>query len=57
MLEEMIQNFENRMEKMQKSISKDLEELKNKHRINPTQLLKLKNILEGISIKISEAEE
>ena len=27
----MIKNLENRMEKMQESISKDLEELKNKH--------------------------
>ena len=28
----MIKNLENRMEKMQESINKDLEELKNKHR-------------------------
>ena len=27
----MIKNLENRMEKMQESINKDLEELKNKH--------------------------
>ena len=27
----MIKNFENKMEKMQESINKDLEELKNKH--------------------------
>ena len=57
MIVKMIKSLENKMEKTQKSISKDLEELKNKHRINPTQLLKLKNILEGISSKISEAEE
>ena len=37
----MIKNFENRMEKMQESINKDLEELKNKH-IETTQSLKLK---------------
>ena len=37
----MIKNLENRMEKMQKSINKDLEELKNKHR-DKAQLLKLK---------------
>ena len=30
------------MEKMQESISKDLEELKNKHKRQTTQLLKLK---------------
>ena len=57
MIVKMIKSLENKTEKTQKSISKDLEELKNKHRINPTQLLKLKNILEGISSKISEAEE
>ena len=35
-------NLENRMEKMHESISKDLEELKNKHKRQTTQLLKLK---------------
>ena len=38
----MIKNFENKMEKMQESINKDLEELKNKHTETTTQLLKLK---------------
>ena len=37
----LIKNLENKMEKMQESIHKDLEELKNKHR-QTTQLLKLK---------------
>ena len=37
----MIKNLENRMENMQESINKDLEELKNKQR-QTTQLLKLK---------------
>ena len=37
----MIKNLENKMEKMQESINKDLEELKNKH-TETTQLLKLK---------------
>ena len=31
MIVKMIKNLENKMEKMQKSINKDLEELKNKH--------------------------
>ena len=44
----MIKNLENRMEKMQESINKDLEELKNKQR-QTTQLLKLK-ILQKESI-------
>ena len=37
----MIKTLENKMEKMQESINKDLEELKNKH-TETTQLLKLK---------------
>ena len=36
-----IKNLENKMEKMQESINKDLEELKNKY-TKTTQLLKLK---------------
>ena len=31
MIAEMIKNLENKMEKIQESINKDLEELKNKH--------------------------
>ena len=38
MIVKMIKNLENRMEKMQESINKDLEELKNKH-TETTQLL------------------
>ena len=38
----MIRNLESKMQKMQKSINKDLEELKNKHTRQTTQLLKLK---------------
>ena len=41
MIVKMIKTLENRMEKMQESINKDLEELKNKH-TETTQLLKLK---------------
>ena len=41
---------------MQESINKDLEELKNKH-TETTQLLKLKNTLEGIYSRISEEEQ
>ena len=44
------------MEKMQESINKDLEELKNKHTENNT-ITEIKNILEGINSRISEAEE
>ena len=41
MIVKMIKSLENRMEKMQESINKDIEELKNKH-TETTQLLKLK---------------
>jgi len=41
MIRKMIKNLENKMEKMQESIKKDTEELKNKH-TETTQLLKLK---------------
>ena len=41
MIVKMIKNLENKMEKMQESINKDLDELNNKH-TEATQLLKLK---------------
>ena len=41
MIIKMIKNLENKMKKIQESINKDLEELKNKH-TETTQLLKLK---------------
>ena len=43
MIVKMIQNLENKMEKIQESINKHLEELKNKH-TETTQLLKLKTL-------------
>ena len=57
MRERMIKNFENRMEKMQESINKDLEELKNKHTETNNIISKIKNTLEGINNRIAEAEE
>ena len=39
----MIKNLESKMEKMQESINRDLEECKNKH-TETTQLLKLKTL-------------
>ena len=51
----MIKNLESKMEKMQESINKDLEELKNKHTNNT--VTEIKNTLEGINSRISEAEE
>ena len=49
MIVKMIKNLEDKMEKMQESINKDLEELKNKHS-ETTQLQKL-NILLSSSIR------
>ena len=51
----MIKNLENRMEKMQESINKDLEELKNKHTNNT--MTEIKNTLKRIKSRIFEAEE
>ena len=57
MIVKMIKNLENKMEKMQESINKDLEELKNKHTETNNTITEIKNTLEGISSRISEAEE
>ena len=57
MIVKMIKNLENRMEKMQQSINKVLEELKNKHAETNNTITEIKNTLEGISSRISEAEE
>ena len=52
----MIKNFESKMEKIQGSINKDLEELKNIHRETNNMITEIKNTLEGINTRISEAE-
>ena len=56
MIVKMIKNLENKMEKMQKSINKDLEELKNNHTETSNTIAGI-NTLEGINSRISEAEE
>ena len=53
----MIKNLENRMEKMQESVNKDLEELKNTHTETNNTITENKNTLAGINNRISEAEE
>ena len=57
MMVKMIKNLENKKEKMQESINKDLEELKNKYTETNNTITEIKNTLEGINSKISEAEE
>ena len=55
MIVKKIKNLEHKMDKMQQSINKDLEELKNKH-TNKT-ITGIKNTLEGTNSRKSEAEE
>ena len=50
MIVKIIKNLENKMEKMQESINKDLGELNNNNTIT-----EIKNTLEGINSRISEA--
>ena len=57
MIVQMIKNLENKTEKMQESINKDLEELKNKHTETNKTITEIKNTLIGINSRISEAEE
>ena len=53
----MIKNLENKMEKMQESVNKGLEELKNKPAETNNTITEIKISLEGINSRISEAEE
>ena len=53
----MIKNLENKMEKLQESIKKDLEELQNKYKETNKIITEIKNTLEGINSRIYEAEE
>ena len=45
MIIKMIKNLENEMEKMQESINKDLEEIKNKHTETNNTMTEIKNTL------------
>ena len=56
MIVKMTKNLENKMEKRQESINKDLE-LNNKHTETNNTITETKNTLEGINSRISEAEE
>ena len=57
MIVKMIKNLENKMEEIQESINKDLEELKNKHTGTNNAITEIKHTLEGPNSRISEAEE
>ena len=53
----MIQNLGNRMEKIQETFNKDLEELNSKQTVMNNTITKIKNTVEGINSRITEAEE
>ena len=53
----MIKILENKMEKMQELINRDLEELKNKHAETNNTITEVKITPEGINSRLSEAEE
>ena len=53
----MIQNLGNRMEKIQETFNKDLEELKSKQTMMKNTINGIKNSREGINSRITEAEE
>ena len=57
MIVKMFKNLENKMEEMQESINKDLEELKYKYTETNNTITESKNTLEGINSRITEAEE
>ena len=49
MIVKMIKNLENKMQKTQESINKDIEELKKKSRETNNTITEIKNTLEGIN--------
>ena len=57
MIVKMIQNLGNRIEKIQETFNKDVEELKSKQTVMKNTINEIKNSLEGISSRITEAEE
>ena len=57
MIVKMIQNLGNRMEKIQETFNKDPEELKSKQTMMTSTISEMKNSLEGINSRITEAEE
>ena len=57
MIGKMIQNIGNRMEKIKETSNKDLEELKSKKSMLSDTMNDIKNSLEGINSRITEAGE
>ena len=57
MIGKMIQNLGNRMEKIQETFNKDLEKQKTKQTMMNNTIKEIKNSLERINSRITEAEE
>ena len=57
MIVKMIQNLGNRMEKIQETFNEDLEEPKSKPTVMNNTINEIKNSLQGINSRITEAEE
>ena len=57
MIVKMIQYLRNRMEKIQETCNKGLEELKRKQTVMNNTITEIQNTLEGINNRITEAEE
>ena len=57
MIVKMIQNLVNRIQKIQETCNKDLEELKSKQTVMNKTINEIENSLEGINSRITEAEE
>ena len=53
----MIQNLGNRIDKMQETFNKDVKELKRNQATMKNTINEIKNTLEGINSRITEAEE
>ena len=57
MIVKKIQNLRNRVEKIQETFNKNLEELKSKRTVMNNTINEIKNTLEGISSRITETEK
>ena len=57
MIVKMIQNLGNRIDKMQETFNKEIEELKRNQATMKSTVNEIKNTLEGISSRITVAEE
>ena len=57
MIVKMTQNLGNRIDKMQETFNKDVEELKRNQATMKNTINEIKNTLEGINSRITEAED